>query len=151
MTARSGRLVGHVARFVINVALAYLAAGTVLLVSGAIAYAIEPPGGLSLVEWWVVGMFWLLVGFPVVLLGIGILSLLVLASTWPPRRTAVVASISPGVGLLLAVAAEPAVFSIAAWLLATGLLFGLLMRLPPQTVTGTASPDKTAEDVREAT
>lgn len=134
-----GRVLRQLARIVTNVVLAYGWGGLWAFVGIAIAERLDPDitGVFGLLGSWVLTVSWLLVGFPFV---VGVLALLdlVLYRTADGRLAGRIVSLLPGLAAAVLAIAEPAALGITAWLLATGLTFGLTMRIPPPTRSDTA-------------
>jgi len=129
---RSGHpIVAALGRLGVNLLLACGVAGITLLVGTLAREIVERPTfGPGIAGEWAVGMGTLLFGAPFVLIALGIVDF-VLGTTHSGRRGAIVASLIPAALAALLIPVYPEIMWIAAWLLATGLLFGAVMRLPP--------------------
>lgn len=112
-----------------NVALAYVAAGAVSFALLVIQNLVAPSsiGGLLVNLFY--GMCELALGSPAVLIVLAIVDLALTASR-SQRRDGFVFALLPGALAALLIPPYPEIVPVVAWLLAVGLLFGWVMRLP---------------------
>lgn len=127
------RATRQLARIVTNSVLAYAWGGLMMFVEIAIAERFDPDitGVLGLVGSWVWTMFFLVVGAPLVVLVLAFLDL-GLHRVNDRHRTGLMISLLPGAVATIAAVAGIQELWLSAWLVPTGLAFGLTMRLPPR-------------------
>ena len=116
-------------RVLANVALSYVAAGIVTFVFLVILELLTPSSIGNMLTGWVYEMCLLAWGSPAVLVVLAIVDL-ALTAVGDRRRSGFVFSLLPGALTALLIVPYPAIAPLVVWLLAVGLLFGRVMRLP---------------------
>jgi hypothetical protein len=143
MTPRVRANLAGAARVIVNVGLAHASAATAMTAGLLIQYGPDAPElPLGLVGTVIYGMWWLAWGAPLVLLVLTVLDVTV-AHGRSGRRNMVIAALVPGLLYFAMAARQSELVPSALWLIATGLLFGGIARLPkeradapPSTVSG---------------
>ena len=117
-------------RLGVNLLLAYGVSGMTLLMATAAREIVDRPvSGPGIAGEWAVGMGTLLFGAPAVLMVLVIVDF-ALKGRRHMRRAAIVASVVPSALAAFLIPFYPEIVPVTLWLLATGLAFGAVMRLP---------------------
>ena len=123
------RMIVATKRVLANVALSYAAAGIVTLAFMGVANLVAPSTFESVPVSWFGFLIFLSYGSPAVLIALAIVDVVLTAST-SQRRDGFALALLPGALAALLLVPHPEMAPLVAWLVAEGVLFGWIMRLP---------------------